>query len=124
MDVQRARVLVIEDDTDSQEVVSRILRYMRIAVDVVSSSEEAMEVLDVQPYDLAVVDLALPKMDGWGLLNFIRNHPTSGAMATVAVTAFHSPEVAVKAIEAGFSAYFPKPLDTTEFVRQLQELLN
>lgn len=123
MDLHNATVLVVEDNIDSQEVVGRILRHLRIHTSVVSSSEEAIGLLEVQQYHLAVIDLALPQMDGWGLLDYIRQQPFSSTMPTIAVTAYHSPEVAVKAIEAGFDAYFPKPLDTSQFIRQLQDII-
>jgi CheY-like chemotaxis protein len=123
MDIHQARVIVIEDNADSQEVVTRILRHMRLNVELAASAEEAIQLLEQNTFDLAVIDLALPKMDGWGLLEVIRKNTNTNTMITIAVTAFHSPEVAVQAIRAGFSAYFPKPLDSTHFVRQLQELL-
>lgn len=117
------RVLVVEDDPDSQEVVSRILRHHKIANDVASDGETALEMLSQQPYAAVVIDLALPKIDGWGVLETLRNTPQLAHMPCVAVTAFHSAEVAVKAIQAGFSAYFPKPLDATSFVRELSHII-
>src|SRR5260221_9983880 len=109
------RVLVVEDDPDGQEVVSRILRHHKIANDVAPDGETAVEMLAKTRYTALVVDLALPNIDGWQLLDIIKNSPDSAQTPCIAVTAYHSTDVAVKAIQAGFAAYFPKPLDATSF---------
>lgn len=123
MDLYKATVLVVEDNIDSQEVIWRILRHLHIYTSVVPSSENAIDLLEVQQYDLAIVDLALPKLDGWGLLNYIRHQPFIASMPTIAITAYHSPELAVEAIDAGFDAYFSKPLDTIQFIQQVQNII-
>jgi CheY-like chemotaxis protein len=115
-------VLVVEDDPDGQEVVTRILRHHRITTDVAATAEEALKKLAVSKYDLAVIDLALPTMNGWALLETIKASSRFSNLPCVAVTAFHSAEVAVEAIQAGFVAYFPKPLEATSFVRELQRI--
>ncbi len=116
-------VLVVEDDPDGQEVVERILRYHRIDAHLASDGESAVEQLTQNVYTLVIIDLALPNMNGWELLKFIKSQPTLAATPCIAVTAFHSAEVAVKALQAGFSAYFPKPLDATSFVRELENVM-
>ena len=117
-------VLVVEDDPDGQEVVARILSHHNITVDIAGTGEEALTLLEQNTYSIAVIDLALPNIDGWRLLETIRKSPVLMEMPCVAVTAFHSAEVAVKAIKVGFAAYFPKPLDTTSFVRELRRFVN
>lgn len=115
------RILVVEDDPDGQEVVARMLRYHKVNVDVVYTAEEALDLLRSNEYQGAIFDLALPGMDGWKLLETV--HGEGYALPCVAVTAYHSADVAVKAIEAGFVAYFPKPLETTSFVRELERVI-
>ncbi|MCB9436736.1 MAG: response regulator [Anaerolineales bacterium] len=117
-------ILVIEDDPDGQEVVSRILRHHNLQPSVVGTAEEALVVLQQADYIAAVIDLALPGMDGWHLLHEIRSIPYLQNLPCVAITAYHSAEVAVDAIDAGFDAYFPKPLDPTSFVRELERVIN
>lgn len=121
--MQDWKLLVIEDDPDGQELVGRMLGYYRIPYEVAANAEEAWDRLNAQHYTAAIVDLALPGADGWTLLNAIRSNPTTAEMPCVAITAYHSAEVAVKAIAAGFQAYFPKPLETSSFVQNLEQLL-
>jgi len=117
------RILVVEDDVDGQEVVEHILRHHNLPADIVSDGEEAIERLATNQYSAAILDLSLPKIDGWTLLATIHDDAKTANLPCIAVTAFHSAEVAIKAIEAGFVAYFPKPLDPTSFVRELERAL-
>lgn len=117
-------VLVIEDDADSADVVSRILRYHKVVYRVATSAEEALSQIDQEMPNLLIVDLALPEMDGWGFLKEMRGNPATAALPAVAITAFHSIEVAQKAIQAGFNAYFSKPIEATSFVRELERVMS
>ena len=116
-------VLIVEDDPDGQEVIQRILRYHGIQFDYAMDAESALELLKEHPYTMAVLDLALPAMDGWGLLKRIKAEPTTAHIKCFAMTAFHSSEVAMEAIMNGFSAYFPKPLDPASLVPEMERIL-
>lgn len=122
-DPQQWRVLIVEDEADSSEVVQGILEYHHIQFWWACTAEEALEMLPEVAPNLLVVDLALPGMDGWGLLKHLRQNEATAHIPAVAVTAFHSTAVARQAIEAGFAAYFPKPIDTRMFVAELQRAL-
>lgn len=118
-------LLLVEDDRDGREVVNRILRHHRIAHVTCDSAEEALKLIaDGTVFTAAIIDLALPGMDGWTLLKQLRSQAATRAIPCVAITAFHAPEVAIKAIEAGFAAYFPKPLEATSFVRELERVIS
>jgi CheY-like chemotaxis protein len=54
----------------------------------------------------------------------IRKAPPTANIPVVAVTAFHSANVAQQAIRSGFNAYFPKPIETTSFVRELERIVD
>jgi CheY-like chemotaxis protein len=121
--MSNAPVLLVEDDRYGWEVVVHMLNYHNIAVDVVNSAEDALNQLASNQYELAIFDLALPKMDGWQLLRAVQSDPQTADLPCVAITAFHDATVAREALSAGFVAYFPKPLQTT-FPNQLMEVLN
>ncbi len=117
------RVLVIEDELDSTEVVRDMFEYNGIQSWSAATAEEALKMIPAVQPNVFVVDLALPGMDGWGFLKAVRENPATANVPAVAITAFHSINVARQAIEAGFAAYFPKPLDTTSFVRELARII-
>lgn len=119
--MQNWNLMVVEDDPDGQEVVGRLLRYRKIAHDTAGNGEDALKQLD--GHTGVIIDLNLPGMDGWSLLKQIKNNPRTADLPCVAITAYHSAELAIKAIESGFAAYFPKPLDTTSFVRELERVM-
>ena len=116
-------ILVVEDDKDGQEVVSRMLKHHRIAHSVTGSGEEAIQFLQEYEVTACIIDLALPGIDGWGILQYIQSTPGLQHLPCIAVTAYHSVDVAQKALEAGFAAYFPKPLEATSFVRQVTGII-
>jgi len=99
-----------------------ILRYHGIVTDIVGSAEEALTVLSKETYTGVIIDLHLPGMDGWRLLQAIRRNPQTNRIPCIAITAYHTDDLAIQAIEAGFQAYFPKPLEATSFVRELEAI--
>jgi CheY-like chemotaxis protein len=117
------KVLIVEDDRDSLDGLQEIFRYYNIESVGAYSAEEALNLLDDVRPSLAILDLALPEMDGWELLSRIRRDPVVGSIPVVAVTAFHSASVARQAIDAGFNAYFSKPIDVASFIPELERVL-
>jgi len=122
----RNPILLVEDDPDGQAVVRHILEYHHWPVFVAPNGEIASEQLFQQHnhFSAAIIDLALPGMDGWQLLNAIRQNPATADLLCVAITAFHSSKTRAEAIKAGFDAYIPKPVDSTGFIRTVDSLLS
>jgi two-component system CheB/CheR fusion protein len=116
-------VLVVEDENDSMELVQGVLEYHGVHSVGASTGEEALALLEKMHPALIVIDLALPGVDGWGVLKNVRANPKLTGVPCVAITAFHTPELAEEAIVAGFDAYFAKPFDTTSFVRELEGIV-
>lgn len=123
MTISQWNVLVVEDEADSMELVQGVLNYYGIRSVGAASGESALDVLKSMSPTLMIIDLALPGLDGWGLLEELKANPSFSRVPCVAITAFHTPELAEQAIEAGFDAYFAKPLDATSFVRELQAIV-
>lgn len=117
------RVLVVEDEEDSIQVVSQILQHSGCDVLVARNGRECLEMLQTFDPTLIIMDLALPEMDGWQTLAEIRGNPDYADLIVVAVTAYHSVNVAEDALAAGFNAYYPKPIAVASFVEELAALL-
>lgn len=118
------RILVVEDDPDGQEMVTTILQHMNFMVDTADDGEQASHILfdSSAQYDAVIIDLALPGKDGWDLLGEILNNPSTEDLLCIAVTAFHNSKLREQALRAGFTAYFPKPIDGTQLGRELDRL--
>ena len=119
------RILMVEDDLDSQEMIATMLQHMNFVVDTADNAEQAAELLFESDavYDAIVIDLALPGKDGWELLSEILENPGTEHLPCVAVTAFHQSKLREEALRAGFTAYFPKPIDGTQLGRELERLI-
>jgi CheY-like chemotaxis protein len=116
-------ILIVEDEPDGQEVIAGLLGQFDIAADAVGTAEEALDRLTRQSYTAAIIDLALPRMDGLALLKAIRNNPMTASLPCIVCTAYHSSLVKRQAIEAGCTAYLTKPLDDHFFVKEIDKAI-
>jgi len=73
--------------------------------------------------DLIVCDLQMPLLDGYQVLERLRQHPECAAMTVVAVTAFSMPNDRQKVMTAGFNGYLSKPIEPESFVAQIEAFL-
>lgn len=117
-------VLVVEDDPDGQELLARMLFRANISVELTSTAEDALQIISLQEHAIAVIDLALPGMDGFALLKAIRGNPTTQALHCIAITAFHTPSLRQRVMEEGFDSYFAKPIDDRRFLASIQDIFD
>lgn|SRR5574341_1449789 len=122
-DISGWTILVVDDEPDSLSVLSDALSLSGATVYTASSGEAALSVLRTVTPSLIVLDLTMPRPNGWDLLEIIRANPALRGVPVVAVTAFYSDLVAERVHEAGFDAYFEKPIRTAPFVGVLRGLL-
>ncbi|WP_245942022.1 response regulator transcription factor [Sphingomonas gilva] len=113
--------MVVEDDPDLGDAILRRLRRDGYAVDWQSDGEEADDVLRYQAYDLVVLDIELPHMDGFAILRELRRR---GARTPVLMlTARSNIEDRVGALDVGADDYLSKPFDFREFDARCRALL-
>ncbi len=116
-------VLIVEDEFDSQQLVSHVLKHNQIKFRIVNNGEECLEALaEVMP-TVVIMDLAMPKMDGWETLVAIRTNAATAHLPVVAITAFHSDDVERGAVAAGFDAYVRKPINPVQLTRELERVI-
>jgi CheY-like chemotaxis protein len=118
------RVLVVEDEYDSVQMVTKILQHHGVQVFVAHNGQECIDMLPKIKPTLVVMDLALPEMDGWETLARMRANPETANIPVVAITAYHSVNVAEDARRAGFDAYLSKPLDVQSLVQSLNAIIS
>lgn len=116
------RVLIVEDERRLAENVARSLRESAgYAVDLAFDGEEGLFMSGTNPYDLIILDLMLPKMDGQTVLHKIR---LSGSGVPVLVlTARDEKESVVKLLNAGADDYIAKPFDLGELMARVKALI-
>ena len=119
-----ARVLVIEDDQGSMELVVAVLEQIGQGVIGARSAEEAASLLrDFRPA-LMIVDVRLPGLDGLTLTRQLKADPRTASIPVLALTAHASLADRDAALEAGCVAWMTKPLDTRLLARTLFGLLD
>lgn len=116
---ERWRVLVIEDNALSLELVTVVLESIQCEVVPAGSAELGLQLALAEPVDLILLDLRLPGMSGHEAIRLIRQHASLRAIPVIAVTAqaMHGDEA--EALRAGFDAYLSKPINNA----RLRELV-
>ena len=117
------RLLLVEDHAELAEWVSRALLQSGYAVDVLSRGDHADHALLTQPYDLVILDLSLPGMDGLEVLRRLRGRPQSAAMPVLILTARGSTEEKVRGLNLGADDYLPKPFELEELEARIKALM-
>ena len=120
------RLLVIDDDADSRELLRFFLEDRNAQVVAVGSAVQALEQFSVFGPDLLISDLGMPEMDGYDLIRHIRALPTEhgGKTPAIALTGYVSLEEQKRVHEAGFSVHLAKPVDFNKLLEIIQNLLH
>jgi PAS domain S-box-containing protein len=114
------RVLVVDDEPDSRELLAVLFSAQGSVVRPASSADEALSALEADAFDLLVADIAMPRTDGYALIRHVRRARHN--LRAIAVTAYARPEDRVRTLEAGYDAFFAKPFDTTALLKTAAEL--
>lgn len=117
------RILIVDDETETQQVLTRLLETSGYSVAAVGSAEAAFDTLRSAPVDLTVVDWNLPGMTGLDFCRRVRKDPVLAAMPIFFVTANASSSHLVQAFEAGADDYLTKPFRAPELRARMLGLL-
>jgi DNA-binding response OmpR family regulator len=112
-------VLVVDDDKSILRTFTRILQKAGYTVDVAETGKEAMQKVGGTNYDVALIDVRLPDMDGTDLLQPLRKKIPNAAK--IVITGFPSMDNGVKALDSGADAYLVKPLKPEELIAVIDE---
>lgn len=117
------RLLLIEDHADLAVWVAKTLRHSKFVVDVIARGDHAATALLTQSYDLVILDLSLPGMDGLEILRRIRDQERTAHLPVLILTARGAPEDRVKGLNLGADDYLPKPFEFAELEARIWALL-
>lgn len=106
-----ARVLLVEDDPINQEVAKVLLIEAGLSVDIAGDGQQAIEKIKANPYDLVLMDIQMPIMDGIEATQIIRQMPDKKELPILALTANIFEEYRHRCTEAGMSDFIAKPVD-------------
>ncbi len=116
--VQGARILVVvDDDVRSIFAITALLERGRADVTVVESGAEALDVLERSPdFDVVLMDVVMPVIDGYGTTRAIRAIDRFASLPIIAITSECTEDERQRCLEAGVSDYISKPADTIQFL--------
>ena len=120
-DASSRRIIVVEDNADLRETLGRALVREGYQVNLASDGAEALCLIRERPYDLAIIDLVMPRMDGLTMLQELRG--LGLPLPTIVITAYGDRFSYNRATELGASEYLVKPVKLVELYRAVRKVL-
>lgn len=117
------RILIVEDNPDNRILASDILLSMGHEVVEAVDGLQGVEAALAQRPDLILMDLSLPKLDGWAATRRIKAHAQLADVPIIALTAHAMVGDREKALEAGCDDYITKPIDLLKLTRKIEQYL-
>jgi two-component system, OmpR family, response regulator len=121
------RLLVVEDEPDLLQSLAKVLREEGYAVDVAPDGEEGLYKAECYPYDAIVLDVMLPKIDGWKILEKIRvkeaTEESPRPTPVLMLTARDRTADRVRGLDTGADDYLVKPFDLPELLARIRALI-
>ena len=114
-------VLLVEDNLINQQVATEILQEVGIVVDVANNGKEALASVQKSRYDIVIMDVQMPEMDGYEATRHIRKEFSSQNLPIVAMTAHAMKGDREKCFESGMNEYITKPIDRTALFSALSK---
>ena len=115
------KILIVEDEKKTGEYLKQGLAEAGFIVDLVANGVDGMHLAQTEPYDLLVLDVMLPGLDGWGVLKAIR--AAGKNMPVLFLTARDQVEDRVKGLELGADDYLVKPFAFSELLARIRSIL-
>ncbi|MBP2623815.1 response regulator transcription factor [Streptococcus oricebi] len=115
------KLLVIEDELDLNRSLTKLLKKEQFRVDSAFDGQEGLDLLEISDYDLIILDLMMPNMDGWTFLSKIRQEGYS--LAVLILTARDQLEDKIRGLDLGADDYLVKPFEFEELLARIRALL-
>jgi CheY-like chemotaxis protein/nitrogen-specific signal transduction histidine kinase/HPt (histidine-containing phosphotransfer) domain-containing protein len=114
MNVPPSKILLVEDDPRMPEVLSALLQEDGLTLDAAKNADEALKLLAAKKFDLILLDLGLPGMNGFDLLRRLKDSPETESIPVVVLTAWNSTHDKLRGFELGAVDYLTKPFESAE----------
>lgn len=117
------KILVVEDNQDNRELVVKVLKINGYKVIEAVDGEEALEKTKTENPDLILMDLFIPKIDGYEVTRRLKSDIDLKSIPIIALTAHAMKGDMEVALAAGCDGYIPKPIDVRELPKQIEYFL-
>jgi PAS domain S-box-containing protein len=115
-------ILVVDDSSETTEMLGKLLQLEGAFVELARSGAEALEIAGRKNFDLVVSDISMPEMDGYQLLQKLRELPSMANVPAVALTGYGRGADVDRALDEGFAEHLTKPLDLDQLLQIVRRL--
>lgn len=123
MTSQTPKILVVDDEPVSLMLLDTILRRSNFTVSTALSGHDALTLLNEEPFDLMILDLLMPDMDGLEVLETLRENPHFENLPVIVFTAISQNRVRHEALSKGATTFLTKPVSSHELTRVVNKYL-
>lgn len=118
-----SKILYVEDNEDNIYMLSRRLKRKGFDIIIARDGQEGVEAAEKEVPDLILMDLSLPKLDGWGATKALKNNEKTQHIPIIALSAHAMQEHKESALEAGCNDYDTKPVEFARLLSKIEEQL-
>jgi len=116
-------ILVAEDNPTNRELLRELLEIRGYSVVEACDGQDALVVVEQAPPALVLLDIGMPRLDGYAVLRKLRENPRFVVLPVVAVTAYAMQGDREKILNSGFDGYLSKPINSASLMQELERLL-
>jgi len=116
-------ILLVDDEPNIVMSLEFLMRKNGYQVGIARNGTEALAAIDQTPYDLVLLDVMMPDVDGYQVCRQLRQRPDRAATKVIFLSAKSQPADVQKGYEAGADLYIPKPFSTRQLMQKVRELL-
>jgi len=116
-------VLIAEDNPTNRELLRELLETRGYLVAEACNGQEALAMVEQAPPDILLLDIGMPRLDGFAVVRKLRENPRFASLPVVAVTAYAMQGDREKIMHSGFDGYLSKPVNSVFLVEELGRLL-
>jgi len=120
MEKQKPRILIVDDNARNIQVVGNILIQDNIDIAYATNGQKALELAAAQPFDLVLLDIMMPGMDGYAVCQQLRSDPNNTETPVIFLTARNDPSSILLGFSAGANDYVTKPFNSAELRARVQ----
>ena len=119
MDDEKKRVLVVDDDDPIRTMLAKVVERQNLSVDTARDGEEAIRAIDRDGYDVILLDLMMPKVDGYGVLKHLQAHHPAKLKCTIIASAVPESEI-LKQFGVPVYKIHAKPFDMARLIADIR----
>jgi two-component system, OmpR family, alkaline phosphatase synthesis response regulator PhoP len=117
------QVLIVEDEEKIRNIIKVLVRHDNVEIDEAADGKEALDKVFTKKYDLIILDLMLPEIDGFEVLSQVRRDEETAEIPVIITSALSTDRDILKGFKEGANYYIPKPFEPQELVNSLELIL-